>query len=89
MNEQYQKFDSQMAKVLRETSSLLSLGEKEEVKEYMANKEYEAALETLIDMLSECGTPLAPSTLASLGNLAEAMELGPDVCMPLRKLKKC
>ncbi len=86
MSEHHQKLETQLAKVLRETSSLLSKGEKEEVKGYMKNGEYSVALETLIDMLSETGKPLSASILNLLTDLAEAAELGADACRPLRKL---
>ncbi len=85
----HQKTETQLARVLRETSSLLSKGEKEEVKEYIGNGEYNVALETLIDMLSETGKPLSSSVLTLLRDLVEGLELGTDACALLRKLGKC
>ena len=89
MSEHHQKLHTQLAKVLRDTSSLLSQGEKAEVKEYIQASDYDTALETLIDMLSETGKPLPASVMNLLTELADSLELGADACAPLRKLGKC
>ena len=88
MSEHHQKLETQLAKALRDTASLLSKGEKEEVKEYIKNGEYSVALETLIDMLGETGKPLSSPVLNLLSDLADAMELGTDACRLLRALGK-
>ena len=88
MIEDYDKFEKSFLKLLGQLRPNLSSEEQREIAEYINQNEFEAALETLVDILAGKNTPVPASCTQAAAKIAKALEMPSELTRIQKELTK-